>query len=207
MRPLLLSIAIAGCGHQASSPTLTKHDVRPALKQLAQPIKACFARPRDGVMNLRLAIVSDEASGTSVDLLGADPDGLEPSPTERQCVTAVLAHADLSRLVSRGRLVILYPFTFASHPVDNRDIAVFEDANRTAAAGDWDAALAAAEHGLALTSFDGPHRRRLIEIAGVAACQLRLGAKAQHYIELASPEVEPVVRDACKATATALPPE
>jgi len=202
VRGALLWIAIAACASRSSPPTLSKADVRPTLKQLAQPLKQCFDERRAGVLNIRLAVTSEDR--TTVELLGSDPDTL--SPVERHCVAATLANADLARLEARGRLVLLYPFTFADRPPDNREIAVFDEANRAAAAQDWRAAFETSERGLTITSFDGPHRRRLIEVAGVAACHLGLGAKAQHYIELASPQVEPVVRETCKQAGTALPP-
>jgi hypothetical protein len=157
------------------------------------------------VVNWRVNVQSD-ARGTSVALVRYDIDGKPPAPALHACVTGVIDGAKLPQIARFGRLEVSYPITFAVAPPDNRDLKLFDEANRAAAAGDWRQALEAAEQGLEITSLDGQHRRRLIEVAGVAACHLGLGAKAQHYIELASPRVEPVVRETCKQAGTALPP-
>jgi len=48
-----------------------------------------------------------------------------------------------------------------------------------------------------MTSLDGPVRRKLIGIAGVAACHLKDEKKARHYTLLASDTIEPQIRAAC----------
>jgi hypothetical protein len=96
-----------------------------------------------------------------------------------------------------GTAEIIYPITFAPAPPDNRKTELADRANKAAAAGRWDDALRDAERGLELTSLDGTFRRKLIAVAGVAACHRKREAKARHYYALASATFEAEIREAC----------
>lgn len=113
------------------------------------------------------------------------------------CVRATFESKIFPPIETRGSVDVTYPSTFAPVAPDNRDKAIVDKAARAANAGRWSEALTQAEHGLELTSLDGPFRRRLIEVAGLSACHLKDQAKARHYFSLASPEFENRVQETC----------
>ncbi|MBL8624366.1 MAG: hypothetical protein JNK64_23870 [Myxococcales bacterium] len=204
-RLVALAAACAGCAPRAPAPrptapqaTLTKAELRPVLKAVVPALAACVGDgAAAGVVELALTITSD-AHGTAIavdDVLVTGP--LAAAPGFRGCAAAALAAAPAPRLARAGRAAIRYPVTFDPRPPDNRDAALVDAAAQAAAAGRWREARTQAEAGLTRTSLDGPHRRRLIELAGVAACALGDRAAAARYQALAAPAAEAVIAAAC----------
>jgi hypothetical protein len=98
----------------------------------------------------------------------------------------------------RGTARVTYPGTFTTQPVDNHDLSLVESAAKHLEAKRWTQALADASKGLKLLFLDGVPRRKLIEIAGVAACELKDEKAARRYWGLASPEYEDRIAKACR---------
>lgn len=201
-RLIALVVTSASCAPRAVTPPpsagLTKAELRPVLKAVVPALAACTGDgTAAGVVELALTITS-AAAGTSIavdDVLVTGP--LAGVPGFRGCAATALAAAPAPRLDRAGRATIRYPVTFDPRPPDNRDAALVDAADRAAAAGRWAAARTHAEAGLARTSLDGPHRRRLIELAGRAACALGDRAAAARYQALASPTAEAAIAAAC----------
>ncbi len=204
-----LAVTCAGCAPHAAAPpaaaltappaaALTKAELRPVLTAVVPALAACVGDgTAAGVVELALTITSD-ARGTSIvvdDVLVTGP--LAAAPGFRGCAATTLAAAPAPRLDRAGRATVRYPVTFDPRPPDNRDAALVDAAARAAAAGRWAEARAQAEVGLTRTSLDGPHRRRLIELAGVAACALGDRAAAARYQALAAPAAEAAIAAAC----------
>jgi len=190
---------------------LRKAELRPTMKAVAARLGRCYeqARRRDpqtsGVVDTKLTIRNEPRLGMILTVNGFDTDGpLGQSPDFLACVKATFESAVLPAIATRGTLDVTYPSTFAPQPPDNRDTTAFESARRAANDGRWGAALADAERGLKLTSLDGPHRRQLIEIAGLAACRSKDAPRARRFFALASPEFEDRLRQACVAAAIGL---
>ena len=142
-------------------------------------------------MGLTLTVTGFDTSGT----LGASRDFLA-------CATRVFESRVFPPIATRGTLDVTYPSSFAPQPPDNRDRAIVDTAERAATDGRWHDALTTAERGLELTTLDGPHRRRLIEVAGLSACHLDDAMATEQYLALASPDVEARLRRACAAGVT-----
>lgn len=205
--PPLAALAVAcasGAPGAPAAPTaaptaaLTKAELRPVLKAVVPALAACVDPDAPaGVVELALTITSD-ARGTTIAVDDVQVTGpLAAAPRFRGCAATALTTAPAPRLDRPGRATIRYPVTFDPRPPDNRDAALVDPADRAAAAGRWAEARAAAEAGLTRTSLDGPHRRRLIELAGVAACALGDRAAAAHFQALAAPAAEAAIAAAC----------
>lgn len=203
--PRLVALA-AACASSASCagrapgprPALTKAELRPVLKAVVPALAACVDDgAAAGVVELALTITSD-ARGTAIAVDDVQVTGpLAAAPGFRGCAAATLTAAPAPRLARAGRATIRYPVTFDPRPPDNRDAARVDAAAQAAAAGRWREARTQAEAGLTRTSLDGPHRRRLIELAGVAACALGDRAAAARYQALAAPAAELAIAAAC----------
>jgi hypothetical protein len=206
-----LAAVIARVRGTTAPRALTKDLVRPTMKQLVPHLGACYeqARQREptlgGVFNLDIRVDSEPGYGTIVTVRGFDTAGaIGRSDEFRDCATVTLGALVLPPIANGGSLDLIYPLTFATEPPDNRDAGVLARARNAVAQNDWRTALAHAERGLERTSLDGTIRRPLIEIAGLAACNLRLVAKARHYVALAPAQAEPAVRAACKQSGVEL---
>jgi hypothetical protein len=182
--------------------TLGKAEMLGPIHHLVVPLlRGCFAHVAgDGVVNLELAVDSLAGEGTIFSVRDFDTAGAV-TPALRDCLRGTVEAIVAPPIGNGGHAELIYPFTFAQTPPDNHDTRLVDEANAAAEAGRWDAALAAAERALTMTSLDGPVRRKLIGIAGVAACHLKDEKKARHYALLASDAIEPQIRAAC-ASAT-----
>lgn len=203
-RHVQIASAVAAARRLKPAAELTKAELRAPMHVLVPMLTECFrqAQARDpnvsGVANTKFVVESEPGHGTIFAASGFDAAGtLGKSPEFRACIGGRLDAIVLPPIGNGGRAEITYPITFASDAPDNRGTEVVDEANRAAAARKWADAFGAAERGLELTSLDGPRRRRLIEVAGLAACHLRNEAKARHYYALASPAAEATIRDAC----------
>jgi hypothetical protein len=185
----LLLLLLAG----TAAADLTKNDVRPTMKRLIPLVADCYAGGAAVILDLALAIESDEDTRIRVrGFTGDAPEAL------RDCLKRKI-EATVFPAIARGHLDITYPLTFAARAPDNRGRRVLVDARRAAGARRWKDALALAERGLTDTALDGTVRRPLIEIAGVAACHLKDRPRAHRYMQLASQGNEQVIRAACAA--------
>lgn len=187
---------------------LRKADLRPRMKAIVPRLTSCYrqARAKDpaisGVINTRLTIRNEPKLGMTLTVNGFETHGLLGESREfLACVTATFEGAVFPAIKQRGSLDVTYPTTFAPQAPDNRDKDIVDAAAKAEAEGRWSAALDAAERGLEKTSLDGPHRHRLVEIGGVAACHLEHDADARRYYALASPEFEDRIRETCLAVA------
>jgi hypothetical protein len=187
---------------------LRKAELRPAMKAIVPKLGRCYEQARrhdpqiSGVIDTKLTVRNEPHLGMMLTVNGFDTDGaLGESPDFLACVKATFESAVLPPIATRGTLDIIYPSTFAPQPPDNRDTSTVDGARRASDDGRWSDALANAQRGLKLTSLDGPHRRQLIEIAGLAACRLKDGPRARRFFALASPEFEDRLRQACLAAA------
>lgn len=187
---------------------LRKLDLRPTMKAMFPSLATCYERElaRDpairGVVNTQLLIRNVPELGLSLTVEGFDPDGpLGMSRTFLDCATRTFEAKVWPPIATRGSVHVTYPGTFTTEPVDNHDLSLVKGAERALAATRWAAALADATAGLKLLFLDGPPRRRLIEIGGIAACELRDVAAARRYYRLASPEHEAVIVKACRGIA------
>jgi hypothetical protein len=177
---------------------LTKEQVRLPLKRVMSILQPCFVGAPGGVLNIELAIDSARGVGAVLTVRGFDASGPVVRALEvRECVSSTMQAIVLPPIADGGRIELTYPLTLAARPPDNRDTRLVDEADRAIGDGQWTRALVAAERGLEQTSLDGTFRRRLIEIAGLAACNLKDEAKARRYLALASPEVEPKLRETC----------
>lgn len=186
---------------------LAKTELRPTMKAIAPKVQRCYAQAlvkdakTGGVVNTRLTVKNDPRTGLILSVNGFDTHGpLGESPEFRACVTKTFEAAVLPPTKTRGTRDFTYPMTFSSEPLSDKDIAIVETAEQEAKGGRWREAFASAERGLELTSLDGPYRRRLIEVAGVAACHLKDTPKARAYFALASPGFEDRIAQACTGT-------
>jgi hypothetical protein len=205
MRRAEIAQAIAAT-HTGVRPTgeLTKDKVRGHMRILVPMLADCYGRAQacdpkiGGVVNTKLTIDSEPGQGTVVTVRGFDTSGaLGQSREFRDCVSATIEAIVLPPIADGGSLDVTYPMTFAPQPPDNHDTQLVDQAQQAAADRQWGQALIKAERGLELTSIDGTFRRKLIEIAGLAACHLKRDAKARYYFALASSGVERVLRETC----------
>jgi hypothetical protein len=189
-----------------TSPRLRKAEVRSTMKAIAPLLQDCYVRERErthdpeleGVINTKLTIRNEPGVALRLTVDGFDTHGkLGESREFLACVTRTFESSTAPPVATRGVLSVTYPTTFAPQPPDHRDQSIVDTAGRAAAEGRWSDALAAAEHGLALTSMDGPMRHRLIEVGGLSACHLDDEAAARQYFALASPEFEDELQHAC----------
>lgn len=190
---------------------LRKLELRPTMKKLFPSVRACYERELKrtpkiaGVVNTQLTIRNDPKLGMTLTVDGFDTDGaLGTSQPFLACVKATFEARVFPAIATRGIAHVTYPGTFSTEPLGDRDKPVVDRAVAHAKAARWTEALAAAGAGLKLTSLDGPLRRQLIEIGGVAACHLRDDKQARRYYALASPEHEAAIEQAC-AGGSALP--
>jgi len=187
---------------------LRKLDLKPTLKAIFPTLQPCYARelartPRiAGVVNTQLIARNDPRLGLTLTVEGFDTSGaLGESQTFRACVKATFEAKVFPPIAARGLRRLTYPGTFDTRPPGDRDKAIVDKTVADAKAANWRDALADATRGLELTSLDGPLRRRLIEIGGVAACHLHDEAQARRYYALASPEFEATLEQACHEAA------
>lgn len=199
-----VAAAVADAKRTRPTVTLTKADLRTPMHLFVPLLADCHQRAlaadphAEGVLNTLLVVDSASGDGTIFTVRGFDGAGaLGRSSDFRACVKATTESIVLPPIANGGTAEITYPITFAAAPPDNRDTAVVGQAKAAVAAARPDDALRIAESGLKLTSLDGTFRRKLIGIAGVAACQLRDVAKARHYSALASATFELTIREAC----------
>jgi hypothetical protein len=183
---------------------LRKADVGLAIKTIIPRLTPCYERvhARDpqlaGVINTRLSVHNEPTVALRVRVTGFDTRGtLGRSQPFLDCVKTTFESAELPPLDTRGSLELTYPTTFAPQPPDNRDAAIVDEAEQAAREQRWTDALRNAEHGLELTTLDGTYRRRLIEVAGLAACHLKDEPTARDYYRLAPPHAEPALEQAC----------
>lgn len=183
---------------------LRKIDLRPTMKAIFPSLDSCYKRelaksPRiAGVVNTQLTVRNDPRLGLTLTVEGFDTAGaLGESQTFRSCVKTTFEAKVFPAIATKGLARFTYPGTFATDPPGDRDKPIVDRAARNAKAARWSDALADATQGLALTSLDGPLRRQLIEIGGLAACHLRDEAQARRYYALASPEFETKLEQAC----------
>jgi hypothetical protein len=177
------------------------------MKKITPRIQRCYERERkrdpniDGVVNTKLTIRNAPALGMTLSVTGFETDGkLGESKAFLACVTRTL-EADVfsAPIQTVGRADVMYPMTFATTAPSAGDKAFVERAERAATAKDWAAVLETVASGLKLASLDGPSRRHLIELGGVAACNLRDASNARRYYALATPEYEEALETACAA--------
>lgn len=196
----------------AADPTsarLQKADLRAGIKSIIPRLTRGYEQARTrapriaGVINTKLTVLNDPRLGMMLTVTGFDTDGtLGESREFLACVTTTFEATVLPPIATRGRRDFIYPTTFSSQPVNNRDSGIVDVAAKAAAAGRWSEALARAEQGLTRTSLDGTFRRRLIETAGLSACQLKDEPKARHYFSMASPELEQRLEQTCLRVAS-----
>jgi hypothetical protein len=174
------------------------------MKAIFPSLGICYTREvaRDpkirGVVNAQLLIRNDPKLGLSLTVEGFDTDGaLGNSQTFLACAKGVFESKLFAPIATRGSAHVIYPGTFTTEPLDNHDLSLVESAARALAAKRWSQALADATQGLKQTFLDGPPRRQLIEIGGVAACELRDEPAARRYFGLASPELEARIAKTC----------
>ncbi len=182
--------------------------LRTNLKSVVPLLTPCYeqAVARDpevkGVINTRLTVRNEPRLGMTLSVNGFDTDGpLGESREFLRCVTSTFEAAVLPPIETRGSRDLTYPTTFATQAVDNHDKGIVDGAESAATAGRWSEALAKAEQGLKSVSLDGVFRRRLIEVAGMAACELRDEPKARHYFSMASPQFEERLETTCSRVA------
>jgi hypothetical protein len=206
VKPTTLLASLALCASAAASPStrLDKDALRPRMHAMTGALATCYedARAREpsisGVINTKLTVTNEPDVGLTVRVRGFATSGaLGESRAFLDCATAALEALVLRPLAARGSLDLTYPMTFAPQPPDNKQRAIVDKAARAAKQGRAQQALELAERGLELTSLDGTFRRRLIEIAGRAACQLEQQPKARHYFAMASSRVEKRLQQAC----------
>ncbi len=184
-------LLLAACGRTAEPPAPP-----PPPRVVSSPADAA---PRLRKSDLRLAVTSDP-QGITFRVEGFENHGaLGDSAEFLACVTNTFESATLPPITTAGRLSITYPNTFAPDPLSDKDVPIVDRAERAATEGRYAAALADVEHGLTLTSLDGPYRRRLIEVGGLAACRLGNEVRARYYFSLASSEIEDRLLVACPA--------
>jgi hypothetical protein len=187
---------------------LRKLDLKPTLKAIFPTLQPCYARelartPRiAGVVNTQLTVRNDPRLGLTLTVEGFDTSGpLGESQTFRACLKTTFEAKVFPPIATRGLRHLTYPGTFATEPPSDRDRAIVDKAVADAKAARWRDALATATRGLELTTLDGPPRRQLIEIGGVAACHLHDEVQARRYYALASPEHEAKLEQACTEAA------
>jgi hypothetical protein len=226
MRRVALLVVVAAFGSAHAEPTrrqkiedafarggpakkLRKAELRPTMKAFFPRLNRCYEQavakePQiSGVINTKLTIRNEPRLGLILSVNGFDTHGpLGESREFRACVTTMFESAVLPPIKTRGSLDVTYPATFARESPSDKDSAIVDTAARAGKDGRWGDALADAERGLELATLDGPFRRQLIEIAGVAACHLKNEAKARQYFALSSPGVEDRVQQACVQFAT-----
>jgi hypothetical protein len=185
---------------------LRKIDLRPTIKSIFPSLTTCYDREvaRDpkirGVVNTQLLIRNDPKLGLSLTVEGFDTDGtLGNSQPFLACAKRVFESKVFAPIAMRGSLHVSVPGTFTTEPVDNHDLSLVESAHRALEAKRWAQALADATQGLKQTFLDGPPRRHLIEIGGVAACELRDEKAARRYFRLASAKFEDRIAKTCAA--------
>ncbi len=190
------------------STRLRKAALRSRLKAIAPLLTRCYEQARahdpqiSGVINTKLTIRNEPRLGMILSVTGFDTHGtLGQSRDFLACATTTFEAAVLPPIETRGSLDLTYPTTFAPLPPDNHDTAIVDQAAGAADHGRWSDALRDAEQGLELTSLDGTFRRRLIEIAGVAACHVKDEPKARHYFSLAAPQIEERLQRVCREAA------
>lgn len=190
----------------APATRLQKLEVRPTMKAIFPALTTCYQREVDrdpqirGVVNTELLIRNDPKLGLTLTVEGFDTDGsLGSSKPFLACVKQVFEARVFPPIATRGSVRVTYPGTFTTEPLDNHDLSLVESADRALAAKRWSQALADATRGLEQTFLDGPPRRRLIEIGGVAACELKDQKAARRYYRLASPEFEERIAKTCAA--------
>lgn len=188
----------------APSVRLRKLDIRPTMKSIFPSLRTCYKREvaRDpkirGVVNTQLLIRNDPKLGLSLTVEGFDTDGaLGNSQPFLTCAKRVFESKVFAPIAKRGSVHVIYPGTFTTEPLDNHDLSLVESADRALKAKRWVQALADATQGLKQTFLDGPPRRQLIAIGGVAACELHDEKAARRYFRLASPEFEARIAKAC----------
>ncbi len=194
---------------QPSAPTkLAKADVGARIKTVVPRLGDCYERARrrnpqlGGVINTKLTVHNEPGVRLRVHVDGFDTSGsLGTSREFLACATKVFESAELAPLDTPGSLRLTYPTTFAMQPPDNHDAAIVDQAEQSARDGRWAEALRDAERGLESTSLDGTFRRRLIEVAGLAACHLKHESKARDYYLLAPPRAEATLEQTCKQVA------
>jgi hypothetical protein len=186
------------------SARLRKLDLRPMMKAIFPSLRSCYTREvaRDpkirGVVNTQLLIRNDPKLGLSLTVEGFDTDGvLGNSQPFLACARRVFESKIFAPIATLGSVHIIYPGTFTTEPLDNHDLSLVESADRALKAKRWAQALADATQGLKQTFLDGPPRRQLIEIGGVAACELHDANAARRYFRLASPESEARIAKSC----------
>lgn len=215
-RPLLCILLLIGADAEADrrreiekavgAARLQKRDVRPTMKAIFPALTTCYQRvvERDpqirGVVNTELVIRNAPGLGLTLTVEGFDTHGsLGSSKPFLACVKRVFEAKVLPPIAPRGSVRVTYPGTFTTEPVDNHDLSLVESADRALASKRWAEALADATRGLEQTFLDGPPRRRLIEIGGVAACELKDRKAARRHYRLASPEFEDRIARTCAA--------
>jgi len=183
---------------------LTKTELRPAMKKIAPKLTRCYeqARAKDpetsGVVNTLLSIKNEPKLGLLLTVTGFDTHGpLGESAEFRACATSTFEATVWPAIKTRGTRDVIYPITFTTEPLIDKDSSIVDTAERGVKDARWADALAEAERGLALPTLDGPFRRRLIEVGGVAACHLKNAERARHYYALASPGFEERILAAC----------
>ena len=195
----------------APAARLEKLAVRPTMKAIFPALHTCYQREVDrdpqirGVVNTQLLIRNDPKLGLTLTVEGFDTDGsLGSSKSFLACVKRVFEAKVLPPIATRGSRRVTYPGTFTTEPVDNHDLSLVESADRALVAMRWSQALADATQGLKQTFLDGTPRRQLIEIGGVAACELKDQKAARRYYALASPEFEDRIAKTCAARGVTL---
>ncbi len=192
---------------------LRKRELRPTMKKIMPRVRSCYERALKqdpnitGVVNTKLTIRNAPDLGMTLSVTGFETSGkLGESKEFLACVTRTLQADVAPAIPTLGRADVMYPITFATAAPSARDKAVVERAERAARAKDWATVREAAASGLELTSLDGPLRRHLIELGGLAGCNLRDATTARHYYALASPEYEEELEAACAAASIDLAP-
>ncbi|MFT3694802.1 MAG: hypothetical protein QM831_16755 [Kofleriaceae bacterium] len=205
----VILIGLVGIAH--ANP-LKKAELRPALKKIFPQLTACYekelARDRTitGVVNTELTVVNDPKVGMKLTVTGFDTEGpLGESKTFRACVKSVWEARVWPAAKTAGRLDFIYPGTFGTEPVGDKDKPLVDKAQQAITDGKWADALALAKQGLSLVTMAGPLRHQLIGIAGVAGCRLKDEPTARHFYALASPEFEPAIETSCQDAGVDLP--
>jgi hypothetical protein len=227
MRAVLLCLLVVAGPAEAAKPTrakvaqavadapshrLRKSELRPTLKKIMPRVRACYERELettpgvDGVVNIKLTVRNAPTLGLTLSVSGFETSGaLGTSKSFLACVTRTLEGKVYAAIPTLGSADFIYPFTFTTVAPSDRDRAVVDRADASAQAEDWAAVLTTVASGLELTSLDGPLRRHLIELGGLAACHASDAPTAQHYYALASPEYEAEIETACAASSIPLP--
>jgi hypothetical protein len=202
-----MKIAVVAACVALASPAaarLRKAELRPGMKTIGPRLTACYeqAHARDprvrGVVNVKLTIRNEPWFGAFLYVDGFETHGpLGESREFLACVKTTFESTVLPPVDTRDSLAVTYPLTFSPDAPDNHDRAIVDNAARAEQRGRWREAIELAARGLTSTSLDGPHRRRLISIAGRAACNAGDEAQARRYWSLASPEFEDGLQAAC----------